>query len=197
MLVRHARGRGQEGISHFLKPRLGLLEEKLFRLQQLLFPFKPELSGLKDMLFRLQHLLCPFEPGLSGFEEKLFRLQPLPFPFKPGLFGLEEKLFPLQHLLFPFEPELSGLKETLFRLQPHSLFLEPLQPRVHPEEHGFRRRPHPNEDRRCRAPGIVPRRSPAAMRMVSHSKLGYRVLQPADEWAWGGNRPQRRGDAEL
>ena len=169
----------------------------LFRLRHLLCPFEPELSGLKDMLFRLQHLLCPFEPGLSGFEEKLFRLQPLPFPFKPGLFGLEEKLFPLQHVLFPFEPELSGLKETLFRLQPPSYFLEPLQPRLQPEEHGFRRRPHPNEDRRCRAPGIVPRRSPAAIQMESHSRPGHLVLQSADEPAWGGNRARMRGDAEL
>ena len=164
-----------------------MLEEKLFPLQQLLFPFEPELSGLEEKLFRLQHLLCPFKPGLSGLEEMLFPLQHLLFPFEPELSGLEEKLFRLQAPRDSLKRMRSGMKPEAFRLPS----------RLQSEEHGFRRRPHPKEDRPCPARGIVPQRFPAAIRMVSHSKPGYLVLQPADEPAWGLNRARRGGDAEL
>ena len=37
-----ARGRGLQGMPHFLMPGLGLLKEELFPRQRLLFPFEPE-----------------------------------------------------------------------------------------------------------------------------------------------------------
>ena len=43
--------------------------------------------------------------------------------------------------------------------------------RLQPEEHGFLRSLHRNEDRRCPAPGIVPRRCLAAIQMESMRSL--------------------------
>ncbi len=92
-------------------------------------------------------------------------LQPLLFPFEPDLSGLKQLLFPLQPSRDSLKRMRPGMNPEAFRPQPHSLFLEPLQPRLQPEEHGDLCPPHPNEDRRCPAPGIVPRRSPAAIQI--------------------------------
>ncbi len=169
----HARRRSLKGMSRFLKPGLGLLEEKLFPLQHLVFPFEEMLFPLEQVLFPLEHPLFPFEPEFSGLKGRLSGLQRPRDGFK---------------LLRP------GMKPEAFRLQPEEHRLEPPSLGLQQPRFGPLHPPRPKEDRRCPGAGIVPRRSPAAIRMESRPKLGYHALERADKLA-GGRESPAEGDA--
>jgi hypothetical protein len=133
---------------------------------------KPGLGLLEGKLFPLQHLLFPFEHP--------------PFPFEPELSGLKGMLSGLQRPRDGFKPLRSEMKPEAFRLQPEEHFLEPPSIGLQQPGYGLLHPPRPKEDRQCPAPGIVPRRSPAAIQMESRPKLGYPALEPADEPAGEG-----------
>ena len=147
------RCRGRMGTPDFLDPWLGLLEETLFPLEQLLLSFEP-------VLFPLQHWLFPFEPELSGFKAMLSGLQPRRDSFK----GMRP-----------------GMKPEAFPLQPHSRGIEPIQLRLQSGEHLLLPPPSPKEPRRCPTPGIVPQRSQSAIRVATHSMPEKVGMESSDE----------------